>query len=67
MENQALAGISRKIILVLGTVVALHFSGCGNACNVLLPSKGIQIPPYVIEYYQKEELERLSADKKAIP
>ena len=62
-----MAGISRRIILVIGAVMIAHFSGCGNACNVLLPSKGIQIPPYIIEYYQKDELERLSADKKTIP
>ena len=67
MINPAIAGISRKIIIVLCTVFAVQFLGCGNACNVLLPSKGIQIPPYGIEYYQKDELERLSTDKKAIP
>ena len=67
MINPAIAGISRKIIVALFAFLTVHFFGCGNACNVLLPSKGIQIPPYVIEYYQKDELERLSADKKAIP
>jgi hypothetical protein len=59
--------MSRKIIVAVWAVFTVHFLGCGNACNVLLPSKGIQIPPYVIEYYQKDELERLSADKKATP
>ena len=67
MKNPAIAGISRKIIVAVFAVFVVHFSGCGNACNVLLPSKGIQIPPYGIEYYQKDELERLSADKKATP
>lgn len=52
---------------VIYAFIGVHLWGCGNACNVLLPSKGIQIPPYVIEYYQKGELERLAQDKKAIP
>ena len=62
-----MAAIGRKIILVLCAITVMQLACCGNACNVLLPSKGIQIPPYVIEYYQKDELERLSKDKKVIP
>ena len=61
----SMAGISRKTIIVLCSWIAVQLTGCGNSCNVLLPSKGIQIPPYVIEYYQKDELERLSNDKQA--
>ena len=60
-------GITRKFIAVIYAVIAVHLWGCGNACNVLLPSKGIQIPPYVIEYYQKDELERLSQDEYVVP
>ena len=67
MINPAIAGISRRIIVVLCTVFAVQFLGCGNACNVLLPSRGIQIPPYGVEYYQKEELERISNNKRAVP
>ncbi len=62
-----MSGITRKILAVIYAVIGVQVWGCGNACNVLLPSKGIQIPPYVIEYYQKNELERLAQDKKAIP
>jgi hypothetical protein len=62
-----MTGLTRKIIAVVYTGIAVHLWGCGNACNVLLPSKGIQIPPYVIEYYQKDELERLSQDEEAVP
>ncbi len=62
-----MTGFTRKTIAVIYTVIAVHLWGCGNACNVLLPSKGIQIPPYGIEYYQKDELERLSQDEDAVP
>jgi hypothetical protein len=66
-DNLSMTGLTRKIIAVLYFGMVAQLWSCGNACNVLLPSKGIQIPPYVIEYYQKNELERLSQDKKAIP
>jgi hypothetical protein len=62
-----MTGFTRKTVAVLYTVIVVHLWGCGNACNVLLPSKGIQIPPYGIEYYQKGELERLSQDEDAVP
>lgn len=44
----------RTTIACLGAFVAVLFlNGC-TACNVMIPSKKIKIPPYVINYYHFE-------------
>jgi hypothetical protein len=45
-------------------VVMLFLNGC-TACNIMLPSKKIKIPPYVINYYHFDNPEE--AQDEALP
>ena len=45
--------------------VVLFLNGC-TACNIMLPSKKIKVPPYVINYYHfdsPEELQKAALDE----
>ena len=50
-------------IACMGALVIVFFlNGC-TACNIMLPSKKIKIPPYVINYYHFDNLEEAQNEK----
>jgi len=53
---------TRKTVVCMGVFVAVLFlNGC-TACNSMLPSKKIKIPPYVINYYHFDNPEEAQAE-----